>query len=51
MGKISRLGHSISMGVRATRLSQKLAPKYSVLLHLRLTRGEMWVDSKDLEWD
>ena len=31
--------HSISMGVRSTKLSQKLCPKYRVLLHLLLTRA------------
>ena len=39
VGHISRLTHSISMGVRSTKLSQKLCPKYRVLLHLLLTRA------------
>lgn len=39
VGKISRLAHSISSGVRSTRLCRKVAPKYRVLLHVRLTRS------------
>ena len=38
VGHISTLTHSVSMGVRATKLSQKLAPKYRILLHLLYTR-------------
>ena len=41
VGRMSRLGHSVSMGVRATRLCSKLALKYKLLLHLRFTRGYM----------
>ena len=41
VGRISRLTHSVSMGVKATRLSLKVAPKYRVLLHLRLTRDNL----------
>ena len=39
VGQVSKLTHSISMGVSSTRLSQKLAPKYRVLVHLFLTRS------------
>lgn len=38
VGKVARLGHSISFGVRTTRISQKLACKYQVLMHMLLTR-------------
>ena len=41
VGRISRLAHSVSMGVRSTRLSLKLMFKYMVLMHLRLTRGDI----------
>ena len=41
VGRISTLAHSISHGVRSTRLSLKVAPKYKVLLHLRLARQDM----------
>ena len=40
VGQISKLTHSISMGVSSTRLSLKVAPKYRVLLHFKLTRPE-----------
>jgi hypothetical protein len=39
VGRISKLTHSISMGVRATKLSMKVSPKYKLLLHLRLQRS------------
>ena len=39
VGQISRLTHSISMGVSAPRLSCKVAPKYRILAHLFLTRS------------
>lgn len=39
VGHISRPTHSISMGVKSTKLSQKLCPKYRVLVHLLLTRA------------
>lgn len=38
VGKISRLTHSVSMATRSTKLSLKVAPKYSLMFHLRLTR-------------
>ena len=41
VGQISKLTHSISMGVSSTRLSLKVAPKYRVLLHFKLTRPEL----------
>lgn len=40
VGQVSRLGHSCSMGVRSTRLSSKIIPKYLVLLHFQLTRPD-----------
>ena len=39
VGRVSTLTHSISMGVRATKLSLKVCTKYRFLLHLRLTRN------------
>ena len=38
VGKISHLANSVSNGVRSTRLSLKVSPKYRILLHLRFTR-------------
>jgi hypothetical protein len=40
VGKISKMAHSVSMGVKSTRLSLKVALKYRHMLHLRLTRGD-----------
>ncbi len=40
VGKIAKVAHSVSMGVKATRLSIKVSLKYRHLLHLRLTRGD-----------
>lgn len=39
VGHISKMTHSISFGVGATRISTKLIAKYRVHLHLLLTRG------------
>ena len=38
VGHISTVTHSVSMGVKATKISQKLAIKYRILLHLLCTR-------------
>ena len=38
VGHISTVTHSVSMGVKATKISQKLAIKYRILLHLLYTR-------------
>ena len=38
VAKISQLVFSISPGVRSTKLSKKMGPKYRILLHLLLTR-------------
>ena len=38
VGAIARLAHSCTSGVASTRLSTKVLPKYSILLHLLLTR-------------
>lgn len=38
VGHVSTITHSVSMGVKATKLSQKLAAKYKILLHLLYTR-------------
>ena len=40
VGKISLLTYSIASGVKAVRLSYKVAPKYRVLLHMLLTRKD-----------
>ena len=34
----ARIGHSVSMGVAAPKLSTKIIPKYRILLHLLLSR-------------
>ena len=39
VGQISRLTHSVSIGVSSVRLPCKVAPKYGVLTHLYLTRS------------
>lgn len=39
VGQISRLTHSVSMGVSSTRLSSKVVGKYRILVHLFLTRS------------
>ena len=39
VGKVSRLAMSVSMGTKSTKISTKIAPKYRILLHLRLTRA------------
>ena len=41
VGHCARLGHSVSMGVAATKLSTKVMPKYRILLHLLLSREGM----------
>ena len=38
VGKISRLGASVAMGVKSTKMSQKINAKYKILLHLQLVR-------------
>lgn len=40
VGKISKMAHSVSMGVRSTLIAQKLCIKYRHLLHFRITRGD-----------
>jgi hypothetical protein len=40
VGRIAHLAHSVSMGVKSSRLSLKVALKYRHMLHLRLTRGD-----------
>ena len=48
VGRISKLAHSVSHGVRSTKLSLKVAPKYRLLVHLRLSRlGFPAVDNAD----
>ena len=39
VGQISRLTHSVSMGVSSTRLSSKVVGKYRLLVHFFLTRS------------
>ena len=38
VGQVSKLTHSISMGVSSPKLSSKLMPKYRILFHLLLHR-------------
>ena len=38
VGKVAKVGHSVSMGTKSTKLSLKVTQKYVFLLHLRLTR-------------
>lgn len=40
VGRIAALARSVAMGVRSTRLSQKIADKYRHWFHFRLTRGD-----------
>ena len=40
VGHLSKLAHSVSFGVKSTRITQKLAPKYRVLMHLLLSRKD-----------
>ena len=44
VGKISRIGHSVAMGVRSTKLSEKIMAKYKLMLHLYFTRGTRILD-------
>ena len=39
VGQVSRLAHSVSMGVSSTKLSSKVVGKYRILAHLFLTRS------------
>ena len=39
VGKISHIAHSVSTGVRSTKLFQKIVDKYALMLHLCFTRG------------
>ena len=48
VGQVSRVAHSISMGVASARLSQKLAPKYRVLLHFIISNERFKLASKTL---
>ena len=49
---MSRVTHSISMGVASARLSQKLAPKYRVLLHFIISNEMFKLASKTLwNWE
>ena len=48
VGQMSELAHSVSFGVKASKLSTKIALKYKMLLHLQLTRpGFGAVDTDD----
>lgn len=38
VGRISKLAHSVSHGVRSTKLPLKMSPKYRLLVHLRMSR-------------
>lgn len=45
VGKMSQLVFSISPGVKSSRLSWKVAPKYRILLHFLLTRDNFSIGS------
>ena len=53
VGHISKMAHSVSFGVSAPKLSQKIAPKYRVLVHFLLTsmEQEQLDDLVDDPWD
>ena len=52
VGQVSRVARSISMGVASARLSQKLAPKYRVLLHFIISNERFKLASKTLwNWE
>ena len=44
VGTISHIGHSVAMGVRSTKLSEKIMAKYRLMLHLCFTRGTRILD-------
>lgn len=46
VGQVSRLTHSVSMGVSSVKLATKVAPKYRLLVHLILTRS---IDTRE-DW-
>ena len=48
VGHISKMSHSVSFGVKATKLSQKLTPKYQVLCHLLQTRTDFELHSSKI---
>ena len=50
VGQVSKVAHSISMGVASARISQKFAAKYKVLLHLLVSSERFKLCSKDL-WE
>lgn len=54
VGKMSRLAHSLMMGVKATKLSGKLLIKYRILLHMQLTQlgfeSGVFPDSDGEDW-
>ena len=47
VARIGELVFSISPGVRNTKLSKKMAPKYRVLLHLLMTRDNFSLGERD----
>ena len=49
VGQVSKLTHSISMGVSSPKLSSKLMPKYRILFHLLLHRQGMSLAQKEIE--
>ena len=54
VGRLSTLAFSVSMGTSSCRLSLKVGPKYRLMLHLRLTRGDMdapWEAWAIEDWD
>ena len=40
VGHLSKLAHSVSFGAKSTRITQKVALKYRILMHLLLTRKD-----------
>ena len=48
VGAMSRLAHSTSFGLKSTQVSNKVALKYKVLLHLKLTRAGFSINKEDL---
>ena len=40
VGHLSKLAHSVPFGVKSTRITQKVALKYRILMHLLLTKKD-----------
>ena len=46
VGHLSKLAHSVSFGVKSTRITQKLALKYRILMHLLLSRKDFIIHTE-----